>query len=268
MSITASCQVDSENEEFAYYCPMCQSRCDENEFDKPGVCEPCGMALVKQSKKERKKLMIENSQRPSIAFYLQNGIEVLDFAGPLEVFTYAGFQVFTVSKTTDPILSQGVLNVIPDYDITNAPQADILAFFGGNPGVALQDKEVMKWIKDQESEVDYFFSVCTGAFILGQAGLLDDQTVTTFHMAIENLQKSFPKAKVLSNVRYVDNGRVITTAGISAGIDGALHLVAKIMGAEVATRTVDYMEYDKWVANEGLIMDSEQPKETKVDSNH
>ena len=67
-----------------------------------------------------------------IAFYLQSGVEILDFAGPLEVFSYAGFEIFTVSKTTEPILSQGVLKIIPDYSIDNAPKADILAFFGGN----------------------------------------------------------------------------------------------------------------------------------------
>ena len=77
---------------------------------------------------------------------------------------------------------------------------------------------------------------------------------TTFHSSIEALRKEFPKAKVLSDVRFVDNGNVITTAGISAGIDGALHLVSKLKGEDVAKSTAYYMEYDKWVPQEGLIV--------------
>ncbi len=256
-------QNEVTTEEFGYYCPICNSQCDEKEYKAEGRCV-CGMQLVKQSKKERAKVMQTNSDRTTIAFYLQNGIEVLDFAGPLEVFAYAGFEVFTVSKTVDPILSQGVLKVTPDYSIEDAPQADIVAFFGGNAGVAAQDPDVIKWITQQQATVDYFFSVCTGAFILGQAGLLDNQTVTTFHSALANLEKSFPKANVLSDVRFVDNGKIITTAGISAGIDGALHLVSKLRGEEEAKRTAFYMEYDKWVPNEGLILDKSLPAKENV----
>ncbi|WP_315818440.1 DJ-1/PfpI family protein [Paraflavitalea speifideaquila] len=189
----------------------------------------------------------------TIAFYLQNGVEVLDFAGPMEVFSYAQFEVFVVSKTKDPIKSQGILTIIPDYSIEDAPKADIIAFFGGNASRATNDPQVIAWLKRQ-SNPDYYFSVCTGAFILGKAGLLNGLTVTTFHESIDNLQTAVPSAKVLSNVRFVDNGKVITTAGISAGIDGALHLVAKIRGEETARRVATYMEYDKWVPNLGLVI--------------
>ncbi len=229
-----------------YVCPPC----DNLEFDKSGKCTHCDMELV--LKKELKNH--PKTKEMTIAFYLQEGVEILDFAGPLEVFTVSGFDVFIISKTTDPIISQGVLKVTPDYSIKNAPEANILAFFGGNASVAAQDKDVINWINKQKENVDYLFSVCTGAFILGQAGVLDNQTVTTFHMSIENLKQSFPKAKVLSNVRFVDNGKIITTAGISAGIDGALHLVEKIYGLERAKKTSKYMEYDKWTPGEGLIL--------------
>ena len=188
----------------------------------------------------------------TICFYLQDGVEVLDFAGPMEVFSYSGFDVFTVSKTKKPILSQGILKVIPDYDINDAPEADILAFFGGNSNTASNDEQVIAWVKNQKP--DYYFSVCTGAFILGKAGLLDNLTATTFHSSIDALRKEVPKAKILSDVRFVDNGNVITTAGISAGIDGALHLVSKLKGEEIAKSTAFYMEYDKWVPNEGLVV--------------
>jgi len=156
-----------------YVCPPCNSSCDDLEFDKPGKCNHCNMELITKNQLKN----YTKTKEMTIAFYLQDGVEVLDFAGPLEVFAASGFNVFIVSKTTDPIVSQGVLKVIPDYSIENSPKADILAFFGGNAGVAAQDSDVINWIKKQEKSVDYLFSVCTGAFILGQAGVLDNQTL-------------------------------------------------------------------------------------------
>lgn len=222
-------------------------------FHQPGVCPHCGMTLIKQTYTQRREAMKNYQRQLSICFYLQDGVEVLDFAGPMEVFSYAGFKVFTVSRKKEPITTQGILKVMPDYSIEDAPPSDILAFFGGNAGPASEDPGVMAWIKGRRASTSYFFSVCTGAFILGRAGLLDGLTATTFHSSIEALRKALPRTHVLANVRYVDNGRVITTAGISAGIDGALHLVSRLKGDEVAREVAGYMEYDKWVPNEGLV---------------
>ena len=197
-------------------------------------------------------------QPQKIAFYLQSGVEVLDFAGPMEVFAYAGFEVFTVSKTKEPIMSQGILKIIPDYSIDEAPEADILAFFGGNGFNTSQDIAVTNWVKDQKN-TEYFFSVCTGAFILAESEVLTDKSATTFHDALDLLESKYPEIKVLKNARFVDNGKVITTAGISAGIDGALHLVAKFKGFNAARKVAYYMEYDKWVPGEGLILSKDNP---------
>lgn len=232
-----------------YYCMPCNNACDTIAFDSAGRCPHCNMELLKQSEEEHK----NTRKRLKIAFYLQNGVEILDFAGPMEVFNYANFEIFTVSKTKGPITSQGVLKIMPDYTLDNAPAADVLAFFGGNAGNAANDPDVISWI-NRQSNVMHYFSVCTGAFILGKAGILNGQTVTTFHESIENLRQAVPKAKVLSNVRFVDNGKVITTAGISAGIDGALHLVSRLRGGEAARRVAAYMEYDKWVPSAGLVL--------------
>lgn len=235
-----------------YYCPPCHHACDSLAFDTAGRCPHCNMELMRQTAEERKA-----AAKPlKIAFYLQDGVEVLDFAGPMEVFNYANFDIFTVSKTKGPITSQGVLKIMPDYTLDNAPPADILAFFGGNAGSVADDPEVIGWIKRQ-TNVMHYFSVCTGAFILGKASLLDGLTVTTFHQSIENLKQAVPQAKVLSNVRYVDNGQVITSAGISAGIDGALHLVTKLRGIEMARHVAAYMEYDKWVPSSGLVINAQ-----------
>lgn len=257
ISITTHAQEASQ---YAYYCVPCNSDCDQQQYDKPGPCKHCGMTLERMTAKEREMQM---NEKLTIAFYLQNGVEVLDFAGPMEVFAYAGYNVFTVSKTTDQIVSQGILKVIPDYSIYNAPKADILAFFGGNSNVASEDKEVINWVKGQ-NDIKYHFSVCTGAFILAESQLLDGKTATTFHNALDNLRTKYPEIKVLDDVRFVDNGKVITTAGISAGIDGALHLVAKLEGLAQAKWIAYHMEYDKWQPGEGLILSDNNPYKKNV----
>jgi transcriptional regulator GlxA family with amidase domain len=235
-----------------YVCPPCGNDCDKVVSDKPGICPHCGMTLISKSDKEAKKN--ESQKNVTICFYLQNGVEVLDFAGPLEVFTAAGFKVYIVSKTKDKIISQGTLSILPDYSIADAPSSDIIVFFGGNSGVASSDPAVISWIQSRKKSTEYFLSVCTGAFIIGKAGLLDSLTATTFHLQIDELRRELPKTKVLSNVRFVDNGNIITTAGISAGIDGALHLVEKLRGRAFAKNVTEIIEYDKWVPEQGLII--------------
>lgn len=247
---TSTCQ-NLISEATTYVCPPCDNNCDKLKHEKPGVCKHCSMPLIKKG-----------SQK-TIAFYLQDGVEVLDFAGPMEVFAYAGYRVFTVSKSSDPIKSQGILNIIPDYNIDSAPPADILAFFGGNATSASADKKVIKWVRQQEN-IQYHFSVCTGAFILAEAGVLDEKTATTFHSALDDLESNYPAIDVRKDVRFVDNGNVITTAGISAGIDGALHLVAKLQGLSTAKRTAYYMEYDNWVPGDGLILSDDNPYSIRI----
>ncbi|MDY8137314.1 DJ-1/PfpI family protein [Aquimarina sp. 2201CG5-10] len=238
-----------------YVCVPCNNNCDTLEFDRPGTCTHCDMQLI--TKKERNE-KYKNVGKKKIAFYLQPGVEVLDFAGPMEVFAYADFEIFTVSKTKEPITSQGILTIVPDYSIHNAPQADILAFFGGNASNAFNDKQVIDWVKNQQN-IAYHFSVCTGVFALAKSGILDGMTATTFHNALSGLEKNYPKITVVKDARFVDNGKVVTTAGISAGIDGALHLVAKLQGFNQARRIAYHMEYDKWIPGEGLILTKDNP---------
>lgn len=247
-------QKKSTIKDSAWFCGVCGGGCDTLVFKQAGACPHCGMKLIKASVSERGSLVEAYNRPMSICFYLQDGVEVLDFAGPMEVFAYANFKVFTVSRRKEPITTQGILKVMPDYSIEDAPPADVMAFFGGNAGPPSKDSAVLDWIRARKSSTAYFFSVCTGAFIMGRAGILDNLTATTFHASIENLRKALPSTKVLSNVRFVDNGKVITTAGISAGIDGALHLVAKLKGEEMAREVAAYMEYDKWVPEQGMVV--------------
>jgi len=246
-----------QHKKHKFVCPPCDNICDTNTFEKSGKCDVCNMDLITIKKRDNDALEASKGKK-KIAFYLQDGVEVLDFAGPMEVFAYAGYEIFTVSKTKEPILSQGILKITPDYSIKDAPEADVLAFFGGNAHNAYNDTEVMDWVRNR-ANVDLYFSVCTGAIILAKAGILDGNTATTFHTALDGLENNYPKIKVRRDVRFVDNGKVITTAGVSAGIDGALHLVAKLQGLEKAKEVTFYMEYDKWNPGEGLILTKNSP---------
>ncbi len=189
----------------------------------------------------------------NVAIVIWNGAEVLDWTGPAEVFEAASrqpggkkvFNVYTVSKTTEPILSQRFIKVIPQYSIADAPKPDIVVLPGGGTDSVLSDPEFLAWAGKVARESEVAMSVCTGAFILGKNGLLDGKTVTTWYGAIDELERQFPKAKVQRGVRLVDNGSVLTTAGVSAGIDGALHLVSRLLGRSAAERTAQYMEY-RW----------------------
>ena len=245
-----SAQKKEQKVKDSFVCSPCGGSCDTMEFDKAGKCPHCGMTLIRKSS-----LKIDKPKKEiSICFYLQDNVEVLDFAGPLEVFRVAGFNVFTVSKTKDKITSQGSLTIIPNYSIKDAPASNVMVFFGGSHSKPTNDTTLIKWIQARKKNTEYFISVCTGAFILGKAGILDNLTATTYHTQIKELQKALPKTKVLSNVRFVDNGNVISTAGISAGIDGALHFISKIKGVEFAKQVASDIEYDNWKPNNGLII--------------
>jgi hypothetical protein len=128
-------QPAAPDDKIIYVCPPCNGNCDQLQFDKPGVCPHCKMDLAKMKLGDFKKQL---ALKPvTICFYLQDGVEVLDFAGPMEVFIAAGFNVFTVSKTHKPLRAQTVLFVTPDYTIQDAPAADILAVLVARQGTEL-----------------------------------------------------------------------------------------------------------------------------------
>ncbi|BFP40329.1 hypothetical protein FGF1_11740 [Flavobacteriaceae bacterium GF1] len=194
----------------------------------------------------------------NIAIYLQDNVEILDFAGPMEVFIIAGYNVYTVAKTTKPMKAMHYLTVVPDYSIANAPIPDVVVFVGGGDIAAAKDEKVKNWVKKVTPKSQLSLTVCTGAFFLAEAGFLDSKIATTYHKSIDYLQSEYPKIDVRRDVRFVDNGEVITTAGISAGIDGALHLVSKLKGEKFALEVAKNMEYDKWIPGEGLIVQDEK----------
>jgi len=190
----------------------------------------------------------------SVGIVVYPGVEILDFSGPSEVFAATnGFKPFIVAFKKEPLKSQGFVTVTPEYSIEDCPPTDILLFPGGGTGNVINEPAFIEWIKARAKTTQFMVSVCTGAGLLSKAGLLDGLEVTTFHGYLKGLQDMTPTAKVLSETRFVDNGHIITTAGVSAGIDGALHLVARIKGEAVAKATAFYMEYDKWQPKMGKV---------------
>jgi putative intracellular protease/amidase len=188
----------------------------------------------------------------NVAIVVYENAEPLDWTGPYEVYNdaaHAGsvngepaFNVYIVSKTKKSLNAQG-LWVVPSYSIEDAPKPDLVLFPGGPSSKVYDDPDFFAWAKKAAVDAEIAQSVCTGAFVLGKAGLLDGLEVTTFHGAIDNLQETYPKASVKRGRRFVDNGHVVTTAGISAGIDGSLHIVARLLGRRVADEVATYMEY-------------------------
>ncbi len=237
----------ARTQDIAYFCPPCNRACDTIAYERAGQCAHCGMQL--QSKQERMgKAQNTAAGRRRVAAVIHEGMEILDFAGPVEVFTTAGFEVYTVASSREPIISQGVVQITPQYSIEDCPRPDIIAVFGGNSSSAIQDEVMIEWIRNTAPEAELLFSVCTGAFYYAKAGLLNGKQVTTFHESIDGLREAAPQAEVVSGVKYVDAGEVVSAAGVSSGIDGALYVVERYMGKEAAYRIAEYMEYDPWMA--------------------
>jgi transcriptional regulator GlxA family with amidase domain len=183
----------------------------------------------------------------NVAIFVFQGMELLDFAGPGEVFQAAGpkLKVYTVAESTEPIVSQGFVKIVPEYSIHNCPKPDLLVIPGGATAATLKNPDVIAWVKRVSGEAELTMSVCTGAFIVAKAGLLDGQEATTHWFHLTRLGKSAPNIRVRSDVRFVDTGKIVTTAGVSAGIDGALHVVDRLLGHKTAERVAKGMEY-KW----------------------
>ena len=185
----------------------------------------------------------------NIGIYIYNQAEVLDFSGPFEVFSVAnglanlGRNIWLVAEEKSLVEARGVFQVKPHYSIQNVPELDVLIVVGGVHSEELRKTEVIKWIRKTAEKTQITASVCTGAFLLTEAGLLDGLEVTTHWEDIPDLQRNYPNLQVRKGVRWIEQGKLFTAAGISAGIEMSLELVARLAGAELAERTARQMEY-------------------------
>jgi transcriptional regulator GlxA family with amidase domain len=185
----------------------------------------------------------------NVAILVWDRVELLDFTGPAEVFSGTSFgqafRVYTVAETTDRIRTGGII-VVPEYTLADAPKPDILVVPGGNALLPRRNQRMVEWVRNTARDAELVFSVCTGSLVLAEAGLLDGKNATTHHYQINELKRAAPQATVLEKRRFVEDGKLITAAGVSAGIDGALRVVERLHGRETArTTALGLMEY-RW----------------------
>jgi transcriptional regulator GlxA family with amidase domain len=187
----------------------------------------------------------------TLAILLFDDVEVLDFCGPFEVFSVANrftdppaFNVLTVAEKTSPVMTRGGLSVNPHHRLLDCPRPDILLVPGGQgTRREMHNSRLIDWISQSSQKSELVLSVCTGSLLLAKAGLLDGLETTTHHGAIDLLRQTAPRSIVHDDRRFVDNGRVVCSAGIAAGIDMSLHVVGKLLGEQIAERTARQMEY-------------------------
>ncbi|HEX6606937.1 MAG TPA: DJ-1/PfpI family protein [Chloroflexia bacterium] len=194
-------------------------------------------------------------QTLNVGILIFDDVEVLDFCGPFEVFASAGqatgatgdgapFHVFTVAERAEVVHCRGNLLVQPHYIIADHPRIDLLVVPGGwGTRREVHNPVLLDWIAAQDRWTTLTLSVCTGAFLLAERGILDGHAATTHWASIDRLRQGYPQIDVRDDRRYVDAGHVVTSAGVSAGIDMALYVVSRLCGAEVARATARRMEY-------------------------
>jgi transcriptional regulator GlxA family with amidase domain len=192
------------------------------------------------------------TKKIKVGIFLFNEVEVLDFAGPFEVFSIASknkeklFEVVTIGQRGDIISARNGLKVLPSTKFSDNPAFDILIIPGGYGAeeIEIKNKVVLNWIKEQQAKVKILASVCTGALLLAEAGILNGKKVTTHWMDLDRLETDYPQVEVIRNVKFVDEGNLLTSGGISAGINLSFHIVKKLVGADIAISTAKRMEYD------------------------
>jgi transcriptional regulator GlxA family with amidase domain len=193
----------------------------------------------------------ETSGKRNVAILVWSGAEILDFTGPAEVFWAADhgrrFNVYTVGLDSKPVKTQGAVIVQPEFTLENAPAPAVLVIPGGNMQPVEKNPAVLAWVREKSKDAEIVLSVCTGAFVLAEAGLLDGLKATTHHFGFDRLKRDYPKVTLVPTERFVDTGKIITAGGVTAGIDAALHVVSRLAGKEAADWTApEWMEYRGW----------------------
>jgi transcriptional regulator GlxA family with amidase domain len=194
--------------------------------------------------------------RTQVAIVIFPDVEVLDFCGPFEVFsvtrlddtrrrdTLSPFEVRLVAESRDVVTATGGLRVLPDCTLAECPAPDVLVVPGGwGTRRLLEHRPMLDWIAERGAAVPTLTSVCTGALLLGRTGLLDGRRATTHWRSLDLLREVAPGATVEDALHVVEDGRVVTSAGISAGIDMSLRVVARLYGEPIARQTARHMEY-------------------------
>jgi transcriptional regulator GlxA family with amidase domain len=184
-----------------------------------------------------------------VAFLLDVGATVIDFAGPWEVFQDvavgdgAGFELFVVAPSDALIQASAGLQILPTYTLETAPLAKVVVIPAQGAREPEDRTRKVGWLRERMADADIVMSVCTGAFLLAETGALDGRSATTHHDFFDAFEARFPAVGLLRGRRFVDNGSIITAGGLTSGIDAALRVVERYYGREIATTTAEYMEH-------------------------
>ena len=201
----------------------------------------------------------ESGSAKNVGILLFDGVQVTDFTGPYDVFTWARptgtpnpaeapplFRAFTVAER-ESVSCDGGLRVQSDHRLDGHPPLDLLVVPGGLGVFPLREHAaVMDWIRRTAEAVPLATSVCIGALLMAGTGLWDGIRATTHSMFLDELRRASPRTEVVEGVRYVDAGKFLSSAGVTAGIDMALHAVERLHGRDVAAQTARILEYDYW----------------------
>jgi transcriptional regulator GlxA family with amidase domain len=191
-----------------------------------------------------------------VAVLIDQRAAVIDFCGPWEALQDAQadpnrFQLYTVAPTADPIRVSGGMKIVPDFTLANAPAPKVIVIPAqqGSRQVSATTGAKIEWLRAAQQHADITMSICTGAFLLARTGLLDGLTATTHHNYFDDFEHSFPQVHLLRDQRFIDHGSIISTGGLTSGIDGALHVVERYYGRDTARSTAAYMEYEsqRWI---------------------
>jgi transcriptional regulator GlxA family with amidase domain len=190
--------------------------------------------------------------RLKVGIFVFNEVEVLDFAGPFEVFSLTKngddklFEVIIIGETHEPITARNGLTILPTAIFKDNLNLDILIIPGGYGAeeIEIKNTTALEWITEQKKKVKILASVCTGALLLAECGILNNKEATTHWMDIDRLEHDYPQIKVVRNKKFVDEGEILTSGGISAGINMSFHIVSRLFGVEIAKNTAKRMEYD------------------------
>lgn len=187
-----------------------------------------------------------------VAFLISEGAVVIDFAGPWEVFNNVmlpsrgssmedqmPLQTYTVSETTAPIRASGGMQIVPDHTLANAPAPKVIVI----PAQGDASKAMLDWVRSASKATDVTMSVCTGAFLLAETGLLSGRSATTHHDSYRTFAMQYPDIQLRRGARFVEEGNLATSGGLSSGIDLALRVVERYFGREAAKATAYQMEY-------------------------
>ena len=230
----------------AFVCPPCGCSMDGQEFEAEGACSGCGMARIGLFTFNERVNVVQNrpSSRPKVAILVFDGVQIIDYTGPYEVFGQANYEVHLVSKTKGRVVTSMGMKVDTDYGFSDCPKVDVLLIPGGGVDQTVEDGEAIAWVKAKAEETPNVISVCNGAFILAETGLLNGKSATTFYRLIDGLAHAAPEVEVVSDKRFVESGKFITTAGLSSGIDGSLYLISKMQSLPAAQQVALNLEYN------------------------